>query len=141
MTLHISPNMPSEVAQAFAAYPSEIRARLMDLRAMIFRVAHGRPEIGPLTEALRWGEPAYITQATRSGTTIRLGCTKQEPAKCALFVNCRTNLIDTYRSLYPGEFTFQGNRAILLDISQDWPMDALEHCIGLALTYHIKKRK
>lgn len=141
MTFGISPNMPPEVAAAFDAFPAAIRARLLDLRAMIFRVADNRPEIGPLTEALRWEEPAYLTEATGSGSTIRLGRTKQKPVQCALFVNCRTSLIDTYRSLYPEELTFQGNRAVLLDPSQDWPADALEHCIALALTYRITKHK
>ncbi len=135
------PDMPQSVAKAFEAFPADARMSLMDLRAMIFRVARAHAEIGPLTETLKWGEPAYLTEVTGSGSTIRLGCTKTEPANCAIFFNCRTNLIDTYRSLYPQDLTFQGNRAILLDISGDWPVKVLEHCIGLALTYHIRKRK
>ena len=108
---------------------------------MIFGVARAHTEIGPLTETLKWGEPAYLTEATGSGSTIRLGCTKTEPVYCAIFLNCRTHLIDTYRSLYPQDLKFEGNRAIVLDPTVDWPVDALEHCIGLALTYHIRKRK
>jgi hypothetical protein len=34
--------MPLDVAEAFATCSSGIRARLMDLRAMIFRVAQAR---------------------------------------------------------------------------------------------------
>ena len=46
------------VAQAFEAYPPNMRARLLALRELIFKVAVSTPGIGKLEETLKWGEPA-----------------------------------------------------------------------------------
>jgi hypothetical protein len=34
------------------------------------------PGVGALHETLKWGQPAYLTPETRSGTTLRLGVPK-----------------------------------------------------------------
>lgn len=57
--------MPDPVAQAFERFPPLARARLLDIRSLIFEVAG--PEIGPLTETLKWGEPAYLPQNRQDG--------------------------------------------------------------------------
>ena len=41
---------------------------------------------------------------------------------------------------YP-ELRYGGNRSILLDASDKLPEAALRHCVALALTYHLRKRK
>ena len=46
---------------AFAAYPPNIRRKLMALRALIFDVASATEGVGRLEEAIKWGEPAYVT--------------------------------------------------------------------------------
>jgi hypothetical protein len=43
--------------------------------------------------------------------------------------------------LYPTELRYGGNRSILLNAEDDLPEAALRHCVALALTYHLKKRK
>src|SRR5688572_2535928 len=65
--------MPPDVQTAFQAFPPEVRHRLAEVRAMILDVAVDDPRIGTVTETLKWGEPAYLTKATGSGSTIRLG--------------------------------------------------------------------
>jgi hypothetical protein len=35
---------------------------------------------------------------------------------------------------------YSGNRAILLDAADKLPEKALRHCVGLALTYHLRKK-
>ena len=59
----------------------------------------------------------------------------------AVYFHCQTDLVETFRGLYPTELTYGGNRSILLRAADDVPEAALRHCIGLALTYHLNKRK
>jgi hypothetical protein len=37
--------------------------------------------------------------------------------------------------------SFSGNRSIILNAEDEVPEPALRHCLALALTYHLKKRK
>src|SRR3990167_3950069 len=57
---------------AWNAFPAPARACLENLRPLIHVTAAKPPAAGPLTETLKWGEPAFLTEATKSGTTIRL---------------------------------------------------------------------
>jgi hypothetical protein len=65
---------------------------------------------------------------------------KSEPDKYALYFHCQTNLVETFRELYPN-LVYGGNRSILLDATKALPKDALRHCVALARTYHLSKRK
>jgi hypothetical protein len=56
-----------------------------------------------------------------------------------MYFNCRTKLVDTFRELYRDQFKFYGNRAIVFHEGDEIPIDALKHCILLALTYHRRK--
>jgi hypothetical protein len=49
--------------------------------------------------------------------------------------------VATFRELYPNELSYAGNRAVLLDADDEIPEAALRHCVGLALTYHLRRRK
>jgi hypothetical protein len=53
-----------------------------------------------------------------------------------MYFNCKTTLVDTFKTLFPNEFKFEGNRAIVFTESQVLPTDALAFCVGAALTYH-----
>lgn len=57
------------VAAVFAAYPAGMRKRLLALRALVLDVAAKTEGVGPLTETLKWGQPSYLTDETKSGTT------------------------------------------------------------------------
>lgn len=131
--------MPPEVAKVFAAYPEMMRQKLLALRALILEVAANTDGVGPLEETLKWGEPSYLTSASKSGTTIRIH--SAGPDRYGLYVNCRTNLIDTYRSLYPGDLVYEGDRAVVLALDAPLPVEPLDHCIALALTYHRRQAK
>lgn len=52
------------VAQAYGAYPPNLRPKLLALRELIFKVAASTPGVGKLEEVLKWGEPAYLTSQT-----------------------------------------------------------------------------
>jgi hypothetical protein len=128
------------VAAVIATYPEEIQARVLALRALIFRTAEQIPAIGPLAETLKWGQPSYRPAMTGSGTTIRLGWNRLHPRAYSLYVHCRTDLIDTFDLLYPDLFQLIGAREIRFDAGEAIPTDELSHCIELALTYHLTRR-
>lgn len=131
--------MSALVAEVFAAYPAAVRKRLFEVRKLIYAVARSTDGVGELTETRKWGEPAYLTQASKSGSTIRLGWKAATPDAYALYFNCNTTLVETFRTCFP-ELDYAGNRAIVLEVTEAPPLDALEHCIELALTYHLRKR-
>jgi hypothetical protein len=135
------PPLPPEIAVAFDAFTPALRSRLLELRALILEVAAETPGVGRLTEALKWGEPAYLTEATKSGSTIRLGVTRSAPPRCAIYLNCKTTLVEEYRAAFAEAFEFEGNRAVLLDPAAPLPKSALAQAIAMALTYHRRKRK
>ena len=131
-----APNMPPEVKAAFAAFPDPARGTLMQARTLIFEAA-GTTGAGPLTETLKWGEPAYLTEKTKSGSTIRLGTTAGDPA--AFFI-CSTRLVDGFRADFGETLTCDGNRAVMLDDAALDPGSPLSLCFARALTYHSDKR-
>jgi hypothetical protein len=131
--------MPAMVAAVFAAFPAGVRARLLEVRELIFETAADIDGVGPLTETLKWGEPAYLTQATGSGSTIRLGWFRSSERDCAVLFNCRATLVDDFRERFPGVFVYEKNRAIVLDASKPLPKAPLSSCLGMALTYHRRR--
>jgi hypothetical protein len=131
--------MPADVAAAFAGFPERVRARLLEVRDLIFETAAAIEGVGPLTETLKWGEPAYLTEATGSGSTIRLGRVRSSERECAVLFNCRTTLVDDFRERFPEVFAFEKNRALLLDASKPLPRPPLSTCLGMALTYHRRR--
>lgn len=134
------PPMPADVAAAFDAFPAAIGRRLRDIRGLIFRTAATLDGVGSLTETLKWGEPAYLTEASDSGTTIRLGWMRPSGAHCAVLFNCKTMLVESFRERFPDAFAYQKNRAILLDMSRPVPDAPLSICLGMALTYKTRRR-
>jgi hypothetical protein len=131
--------MPADVAAVFSAFPAHVRARLLEVRELIFETAADIEGVGPLTETLKWGEPAYLTQATGSGSTIRLGWFRSSARDCAVLFNCRTTLVDDFRSQFPDVFAYEKNRAILLDAGKKLPEAPLSACLKMALTYHQRR--
>jgi len=83
---------------------------------------------------------AYLTEQSRSGSTVRLGWKKTTPGQYVMYFNCQTSLVDTFRTLFP-ELKFEGNRALLFEEDKALPTAAVKQCIELALTYHLNKRR
>lgn len=132
----MKPFANAAVAQAFEAYPPNMRRKLLALRELIFKTAETTDNVGELEESLKWGEPAYLTTQTGSGSTVRIAWKASKPSEYAVYFNCQTSLVETFKSLFPDEFKFEGNRAIVLKASEPIPKDALAFCISTALTYH-----
>ena len=129
------------VDAAFSAYPGPVRAKLLALRRLIFDTAKATSGVGAIEETLKWGQPSYLTAETKSGSTIRIDRVKSAANRYAVYFHCQTDLVETFRELYPTELSYGGNRSILLNAEDELPEPALRHCVALALTYHLNKRK
>jgi Domain of unknown function (DU1801) len=135
----VKPFKSATVAKVFEAYPARMRRKLLVLRELIFRTAASTDGVGELEETLKWGEPAYVTSKSKSGSTIRIDWKKAPPTQYAMYFNCNTDLVERFRTIFPTEFKFEGNRAIVFSESEVVPTDALAFCVAAALTYHRDK--
>ena len=123
--------MDSSVKQKIDSYPENIAVLLINLRDLILKVAT-QDGITDLTETLKWGEPSYISNI---GSTIRFDWKDKQPNQYGLYFNCKTSLIETFKEVYGDTFLYEGNRALVFEIEQTLPLDALSHCISMALRY------
>lgn len=128
-----------QVISKFASYPPAMRDKLLALRELIYATAAATPGVGELEEALKWGEPAYLTTASKSGSTIRIDWKPKQAAQYAIYFHCQTNLVDTFRTLFPNDFCFVGQRSIVFTADEVVPQNELAYCIAMALTYHLSK--
>lgn len=139
-TQRAGPSDPA-VDAVFGTYPKPLKAKLLALRRLILDTAAATKGVGALEETLKWGQPSYLTAATKSGSTIRIDWVKASANQYAVYFHCQTDLVATFRELYPKQLTYSGNRAVIFNANDDIPEAALRHCLGLALTYHLRKRR
>ena len=107
--------IPKQTCSAWEGLPEALTEKLLRLRGLILDIASADPDIGPLEETLKWGQPAFLTSDSGSGTTVRIHRHKQSTET----------------------LTFDGKRAVVFDVNDDLPVDAVRHCIAMALTYHL----
>ena len=133
------PFVDMRVEHCFTNYAPDVLPAMLDLRELIFEVAKNDSRIGRLTETIRWGQPSYITKETGAGSTIRIDAVSED--EVAVYFICTSGLVEEFRRPYEDVLKFKGNRAILLNVRDALPVRALEHCVGLALTHHLRKRR
>jgi hypothetical protein len=126
------------IKQLFEDYPQPYKRKLLKLRELIFDIAESTKEIGELEEAIKWGEPSYVTSKTKSGSTIRLAWKPKYPDQYAIYFNCKTTLVDSFKQTYGYLFNYEGNRSIVFSKDDEIPEAELGACIKVALTYHLK---
>jgi Domain of unknown function (DU1801) len=131
----------SEFLDAIRPYTPEVRARLKELRLLVLKTAAETKGVGRIEETLKWGQPSFLTPDTGSGCTIRIDGRRGEPERLAMYVHCQSGLIEEFRELYPRVFEFEGKRAMVFDVAETLPTAELKHCISLALTHHLRKKK
>ncbi len=124
------------VERAFAEFPDAVRSDLMQLREMIFEVAAQTEGVGKIQETLKWGQPAYLTPETKSGSTIRLGLPKH--GGFAIYAHCQTTILPDFQTIFPDDFIYEGNRAIHLTPDEKLPLEKLALLVKSALTDHLK---
>jgi hypothetical protein len=129
----------NDVRAVFTAYPPALRAKLMALRELVFDAAARTEGVGALTETLKWGQPSYLTEATGSGTTVRIDQLKTGDGY-AVYFHCQSGLVGQFREIYPDTFTYEGQRAMHFAVKDRLPVRELRHCIALALTHHLRKK-
>ena len=127
--------MDKGVRSRFDEYPENARDRLEELRNLVLRVVSDL-ELGEVDESLKWGEPSY---SVKTGSPLRMDWKLKSPNNYYLFFNCQTKLVDTFRELYGEVLETQGNRAIVLSLSEPLPETIIKHCLELALTYQQRK--
>ena len=128
------PPPPNDVDRVIRRYEPATRAGVLALRDLIYLGSANLPQIGTLQEALRWGQPAYLT-SKRAGSTLRLG--PHRDAAFAIFAHCQSTIISSYAQAFPGWDRIDGNRAILFDSPDQIEPERLSHLIRHALTYHL----
>lgn len=129
------PFASAKIAAAFDIPDKQAREGLLVLRDMVFEVAGDLPQIGKVDEALRWGQPSYLTPDTKSGSTLRLGIPKT--GGFALYVHCQTSLISDYRAAFPDATNIEGKRALLFQNIEEIDPNRQKWLIRQALTYHL----
>lgn len=126
-----------EVAAKFKTYPEKVRNKMLALRSLVLDVANEFGKMGSLEETLKWGEPSYLV---KGGSTIRMDWKESSPDQYALYFNCNSKLVETFKEIYGNLFNYEGNRAIIFALSEELPVPELQHCLLLALEYHKRKK-
>ena len=126
-------NTDSQVDQIFDDYPIEVRSQMKALRALVHETAKEMPEIQNLTEILKWGEPSFVTKI---GSTIRMDWKEKSPYQYAMYFQCTSRLVETFKLVFGDLFNYEGKRAIVFQLSDDVPVHELKQCIKAALRYH-----
>ena len=125
------------VARVFDGYPEPMREKMLRLRQLVLDTASETEGVNALEETLKWGDPSYLT---KGGSTLRIDWKEKAPDRYAMYFNCNTLLVATFKELYGDVLTFEGNRAIVFGETDELPVNELKRCISLTLTYHRVKR-
>jgi len=86
-----------------------------------------------LEETLKWGEPSFVT---KNGSTLRMDWKEKMPNQYAMYFQCTSRLVDTFRLVFDDKFQFEGKRAIVFQLNRKIPESELKECIKASLTYH-----
>ena len=121
-----------KVNEIFTAYPKNVLEKMQYLRALVVETAE-EEGIDELEETLKWGEPSFVT---KNGSTFRMDWKEKSPDQYAMYFQCTSRLVDTFRMVFDHKFQYEGNRAIVFQLNQKIPEMELKECIKVSLTYH-----
>lgn len=121
-----------QVKEVFANYPEGVREKMQYLRALVIETAR-EEGIDGLEETLKWGEPSFVA---RKGSTLRMDWKERSPDQYAMYFQCTTWLVSTFRAVFDRTFQYEGNRAIIFRLDERIPTQELKKCIKACLTYH-----
>lgn len=127
-----------KIKSKFESYPKEVKGKMDTLRDLILETASEIEHIKKVEETLKWGEPSYLVS---KGSTIRMDWKPKAPNQYAMYFNCNTSLVATFKMVYGDLFKYEKNRAILFDLQEDIPKKELKECIEMALKYQLLKDK
>ena len=121
------------VNEVFALYPEEVRDKMQFLRALVIETAKEMEDVDELEETLKWGEPSFVT---KNGSTLRMDWKKRSPDQYAMYFQCTSRLVETFRIVFEEQLRFEGKRAIILDLEEEVPVKEIKACIKASLNYH-----
>ncbi|NND09004.1 MAG: DUF1801 domain-containing protein [Saprospiraceae bacterium] len=124
------------VELVFEKYPEFARTKLLQLRNIILGVAEESANVSEIEETLKWGEPSYLT---KNGSTIRIDWKSKTPNQYAVYFKCTSKLVPSFEAVFNDTFNYEGNRAIVFQMKDKLPVEALKKCIAAGLTYHSVK--
>ena len=122
-----------KVEAVFANYPDFVRDKMQQLRELVIETAEETAGISNLEETLKWGEPSFVT---KEGSTLRMDWKPKTPDQYAMYFQCTSRLVDTFRLVFDHKFQYEGRRAIIFQLNQKIPVEELKKCIKASLTYH-----
>lgn len=131
--------MNKEVENKYKSYPPAIKKEILAIRKIILDVVEKNEDIDFIGEALKWGEPSFLTKS--SGSTLRIDWKEKSPESISVFVNCQTKLISIFKELYPNDFDYIGNREIKLPLKGKYSKTKLKNCFELSLRYNLIKNQ
>lgn len=111
-----------KVEEVFTNYPSEVRDKMQMLRELVIETAEDTKGIYKLEETLKWGEPSFVT---KNGSTLRIDWKEKTPNQYAMYFQCSSRLIVTFRIVFEHQFKYEGNRAIVFQLNQKIPEQEL----------------
>lgn len=125
-------NTDPKVDEIFANYPIYVRDKMDFLRSLVIETAE-EEGIDELEETLKWGEPSFVT---KNGSTLRMDWKERSPGRYAMYFQCSSRLVETFRMVFNHTFQYEGKRAIVFQLDQKIPELELKECIKATLTYH-----
>jgi len=126
------------VNDVFANYPDFVRDKLRHLRELVIETAEETEGVAVLEETLKWGEPSFVT---KNGSTLRMDWKEKTPDQYAMYFQCTSRLVDTFRLVFDHKFQYEGKRAIVFQLNQKIPELELKECIKASLIYHNVKEQ
>ncbi|MBC6993321.1 DUF1801 domain-containing protein [Neolewinella lacunae] len=114
-------------------YPEPVKGKLQNLRALVIETAFETEGVDKLEETLKWGEPSFVTKL---GSTLRMDWKARSPNQYAMYFQCSSRLVDTFKAVFGNIFQYEGNRAIVFSLDVEIPVEAVKECIKAALRYH-----
>lgn len=127
-----------KVDAVFANYPDFVKGKMQYLRELVIETAEEISEVKVLEETLKWGEPSFVT---KNGSTLRMDWKEKTPDQYAMYFQCSSRLVDTFRLVFDHKFQFEGKRAIIFQLNQKIPELELKECIKASLRYHLVKKE
>lgn len=127
----------AKTKKVFDRYPAMVKRKMERLRKLIIETAKETDEVEELHETLKWGEPSYIT---KTGSTIRIDWKEKAPDQYAMYFQCTSRLVPTFKIVFGRTFQYEGTRAIIFKMKDKLPETELRKCIRAGLLYHKVKQ-
>jgi hypothetical protein len=129
---HIIVKTNPKIDEIFSRYPEEVKGKLQFLRSLVIQTAKNTEEIDYLQETLKWGEPSFVTNI---GSTLRMDWKAKSPNQVAMYFQCTSRLVSTFKIVFGDTFQYDGSRALIFPLKKEIPVEPLEECIRASLRY------